>query len=103
MIRFSPRRIPGDGLRPLRSIPPKCPSYVHRRWTLMMPRPRFSLPSALLSLLAVFFGLAGAAQAQVAKQGNDILTSLIFQSDRLAPSQPVELPDNVQGSASASV
>ncbi len=69
----------------------------------MMPRPRFSLPSALLSLLAVFFGLAGAAQAQVAKQGNDILTSLIFQSDRLAPSQPVELLDNVQGSVAAAV
>jgi hypothetical protein len=53
--------------------------------------------------VAVFCCLAGVAQAQVAKQGNDSLTSLIFQSDRLAPSQPVEPLDNVRGSVAAAI
>ncbi len=69
----------------------------------MLSRPRSILPHALLPLLAVFGFLAGAAQAQVVKPGNDSLTSLIFQSDRLAPSQPLEPLDNVRGSVTADI
>jgi hypothetical protein len=64
----------------------------------MTPRLRTALTSALSLLVLVLFGLP--ARAQVAKQGNDTLSSLAFQSDRLAPSQPVDSIDSV-GSAVA--
>jgi trimeric autotransporter adhesin len=59
--------------------------------------------TAVLALLALAF-LAGApASAQVAKQGNDTLESLTFQSERLAPSQPLEPIDDAQSSVSGPV
>ncbi len=66
----------------------------------MVPKPRPILTCALFCLLAlsVFFG--GVAQAQVAKQGNDSLSSLVFQSERLAPSQVVEPLEAAQSEVS---
>src|SRR5436305_5280964 len=65
----------------------------------MTPRPRTTVTAALSLLVLVLFGLP--AYAQVAKQGNDTLSSLAFQSDRIAPSQPVDAIESV-GSAVAS-
>ena len=68
----------------------------------MTPRPRSALPrlpNALVGLLALVL-VAGAARAQVAKQGNDTLSSLVFQSERLAPSQPIEALDDAPGAVS---
>src|SRR5262249_24399941 len=49
----------------------------------------------LLLLLSLFAALP--ASAQVAKQGNDVLSSMVFVHDKLQPSQPFELLDDVQG------
>jgi trimeric autotransporter adhesin len=56
-----------------------------------------SIPS-LLAMLGLVFGALFAVQAgaQVAKQGNDVLSSLAFTSDKLLISQPVEPLDDVQ-------
>ncbi|HEY4573498.1 MAG TPA: hypothetical protein VIJ26_06040, partial [Thermoanaerobaculia bacterium] len=62
---------------------------------------RPSLTCVLCCLLAVSW--IGGAQAQVAKQGNDSLSSLAFQSERLAPSQPIEPLESAQSEASAAV
>ena len=62
----------------------------------MMARLRF--PSWLglpLSLLLTVL-LAAPAQGQVAKQGNDVLSSLGFQHERLNAAEDVELLDNVR-------
>jgi hypothetical protein len=64
-----------------------------------MAKPRIVLAS-VLTLLSLAFLCAAPASAQVAKQGNDTLSSLVFQSDRLAPSQPFESIDSA-GSAVA--
>ncbi|MEA2600692.1 MAG: hypothetical protein QOF89_1684 [Acidobacteriota bacterium] len=61
-----------------------------------MPKLRSSPVCVPLCLLAITFFLGGAVQAQVTKQGNDSLTSLVFQSDRLAPSQPIEPLESAQ-------
>jgi len=64
-------------------------------------RSRVFLFSCLLAVcVAALFG-AGAARAQVAKQGNDVLSSLAFQSERLAVSEPIESLDDLQASVSA--
>jgi hypothetical protein len=62
----------------------------------MMARFRFSscLDLTLLLLLSVL--LAAPAQAQVAKQGNDVLSSLGFVHERLNAAEDVELLDNVR-------
>jgi hypothetical protein len=48
----------------------------------------------LLMLASTFF--INPAAAQVAKQGNDVLSSLSFTHEKLLPSQPVEPLENVQ-------
>jgi len=60
----------------------------------MVAKSRPTLICVLCCLLAVSW--IGGAQAQVAKQGNDSLSSLAFQSERLAPSQPIELLESAQ-------
>ncbi|HEX4495353.1 MAG TPA: hypothetical protein VIE43_06780 [Thermoanaerobaculia bacterium] len=60
----------------------------------MMARFRFSLGLTLLSLLSVLLAVPG--HAQVAKQGNDVLSSLGFQHERLNAAEDVELLDNVR-------
>jgi trimeric autotransporter adhesin len=60
-------------------------------------KPQGRLVSFWICLLALAFLSIGVAHAQVAKQGNDTLTSLAFQSERLVPSQPVEPLDSVVG------
>ncbi|HXU32798.1 MAG TPA: hypothetical protein VN851_19685 [Thermoanaerobaculia bacterium] len=62
-----------------------------------MSRPRrFGfLPLASLGC-ALLFG-AAAARGQVAKQGNDVLSSLAVHSDRLAPSEPIAPIDRHPG------
>jgi fibronectin type 3 domain-containing protein len=52
---------------------------------------------APLSYLAAMLLLgSGALTAQVAKQGNDVLSSLQTRSEKLSPSQPLELLDDVR-------
>ncbi len=63
----------------------------------MLQKKRYSFLSCATGLLAFALVASGPAQAQVAKQGFDTLTSLSFQSDLLDPSQPLEAIDNVQG------
>jgi len=63
----------------------------------MTPKPRSAATYPLFGLLALAFLLGSAARAQVAKQSHDTLTSLAFQSERLATSQPIEAIENVQG------
>src|SRR6476619_5892731 len=60
-----------------------------------MAKSRLSYVFLCLLALATFFG---SAQAQVAKQGHDTLTSLAFTHERLVYSQPVE-PIEDSGSA----
>ncbi len=61
-----------------------------------MAKCRVLLFSCLLfSLLASAF-FASPASAQVAKQSNDVLSSLSFTHEKLLPSQPVEPLENVQ-------
>jgi hypothetical protein len=44
---------------------------------------------------------AGAARAQVAKEGRDVLSSLAFQSEKLSVSEPIESLDDLRGSVSS--
>ena len=53
------------------------------------------LPLSCLLAGCVLFA-AGAARAQVAKQGNDVLSSLAFQSERLSVSEPIESLDGIE-------
>src|SRR6185295_7116908 len=63
-----------------------------------MVRSRFLL---LMVLALVCSALAaGPAQAQVAKQGNDVLSSLSFTHERLVVSEPVEAFDDAQSELS---
>jgi hypothetical protein len=62
----------------------------------MMAKSRVNLSYLFLCILALATFFGGAAQAQVAKQGFDTLSSLAFTHERLAYSQPVEPLDNVQ-------
>ena len=62
-----------------------------------MAKSRRNLSYVFLCLLAFATLFAGAAQAQVAKQGNDTLSSMAFRSDRLQLSEQLESIDNVQG------
>src|SRR4051812_48512739 len=55
------------------------------------------LSSLLFSALAVTALLAGPLAAQVAKQGNDVLSSLAFTSDKFAPSEPIQALEEAQG------
>jgi hypothetical protein len=64
-----------------------------------MPKPRSALTHLLAGLLALAL-LPAAAKAQVAKQASDTLASLAFQSERLAPSQPIEALDAAPGDVS---
>jgi len=61
----------------------------------MMAKPRTAV-SSVVALLALALLCSLPAGAQVAKQSNDTLTSLAFQSERLAPSQPFDSIDSVQ-------
>ena len=64
---------------------------------MMMGKSRVKLRSPLLLLLFIAgILLAGLASAQVAKQSNDVLSSLAFTSDKLAVSEPVESFDDVE-------
>jgi hypothetical protein len=60
----------------------------------MMARFRFSLGLTLLSFLSVLLAVPG--HAQVAKQSNDVLSSLSFVHEKLSPAEDVELLDNVR-------
>jgi hypothetical protein len=53
-------------------------------------------PKVCLTLLLLLSLVAIPATAQVAKQGNDVLSSMAFTHDKLLPSQPVELLDTAQ-------
>jgi hypothetical protein len=64
----------------------------------MMAKPRLH---PFLSALTLTAFITGAAYAQVAKQGNDTLSSLAFTHERLAYSQPVEPLENVQSAIAA--
>jgi trimeric autotransporter adhesin len=57
---------------------------------------RLNPSSVLLSLTMLTVLSTGVAQAQVAKQGRDTLSSLAFLSDRLVPSEPVEPLEEVE-------
>ena len=61
-----------------------------------MARSRVSLSVRLTLFLLLSALVAIPATAQVAKQGNDVLSSLTFTHDKLQPSQPFEPLDNVQ-------
>src|SRR5436305_11392489 len=63
---------------------------------LMMAKSHVPLSARLTLFLLLSVVVAIPATAQVAKQGNDVLSSLAFTHDKLLPSQPVELMDNVQ-------
>jgi hypothetical protein len=63
---------------------------------MMMGKSRIKMRSPFLPLFAVGILLAGLASAQVAKQGSDLLSSLVFTSDKLALSQSVETFEDVQ-------
>src|SRR6185369_6997587 len=65
----------------------------------MMAKSRVNLSYVLLCILALAT-FAGAAHAQVAKQGFDTLSSLAFTHERLAYSQPIEPLENVQSAVS---
>src|SRR3954452_193196 len=60
----------------------------------MKTRAPLSYAAALLCPLALLGG--GALSAQVAKQANDVLSSLQVRSDKLQPSQPVESLDDAR-------
>jgi hypothetical protein len=60
---------------------------------------RVATLSCLLACVVTLFG-ADAARAQVAKQGNDVLSSLAFQSERLAVSEPIASLDDFQAAVS---
>ncbi|HEX4961262.1 MAG TPA: hypothetical protein VF173_10525 [Thermoanaerobaculia bacterium] len=62
-----------------------------------MARARVPSLLSLLSLLVFGALFATPAQAQVAKQGTDFLSSLTFVSDRMAPSEPIEPFEDLQG------
>ncbi|HTQ80307.1 MAG TPA: hypothetical protein VMM92_09940, partial [Thermoanaerobaculia bacterium] len=61
-----------------------------------MARLRNTAASTAVTLLALLLAASGALRAQVAKQGYDTLSSLAFQSDRLAESQAVEPLEDFQ-------
>src|SRR5947209_6269 len=63
----------------------------------MMAKSRRNLSYVFLCLLAFAAFFSGGAQAQVAKQGHDTLSSLAFRSDRLQLSEQLESIDNVPG------
>src|SRR5882724_5815187 len=62
-----------------------------------MAKSRTNLSHVFLALLVFATLFAGAAQAQVAKQGNDTLSSLSFRSERLQVAEELEAIDNVPG------
>ncbi len=62
----------------------------------MKAKSRLSPKVCLTLLLLMSLCAAIPATAQVAKQGNDVLSSMTFTHDKLLPSQPVETLDNVQ-------
>ncbi|HYU33692.1 MAG TPA: hypothetical protein VEW48_16185, partial [Thermoanaerobaculia bacterium] len=67
-----------------------------------MTRRGFVLPfSGLLAACLVTLLGAGAARAQVAKDGHDVLSSLELQSERLSVSEPIESLDDFQSSVSS--
>ncbi|HSS78097.1 MAG TPA: hypothetical protein VLV54_15310, partial [Thermoanaerobaculia bacterium] len=62
----------------------------------MKAKSRLSPKVCLTLLLLLTLCVAIPATAQVAKQGNDVLSSMSFVHDKLQPSQPFESLDNVQ-------
>ncbi|MBW8874261.1 MAG: hypothetical protein JF614_04805 [Acidobacteria bacterium] len=69
----------------------------------MMAKSRVPLSVRLTLFLLLSVVVAIPATAQVAKQGNDVLSSLAFTHDKLLPSQPVEPLDNVQSLVSSNL
>src|SRR5262249_17431983 len=68
-----------------------------------MIQSRTSLRPFVLALLALVLPVSRPAQAQVAKQSYDTLSPLAFQSDRLAPSQPIDTFDNQQSAVASRI
>ena len=62
----------------------------------MMAKSHVPLSARLTLFLLLSALVAIPATAQVAKQGNDVLSSLAFVHERLQLSQPFETLDNVQ-------
>ena len=62
----------------------------------MFGKSSVKLRLCLLMLIVASLLLAGVAGAQVAKQSNDVLSSLAFTSDKLVASEPIESFEDVQ-------